>query len=345
MSDLTIVDIAELAGVSVSTVSRVINKHPDVSAATTKRILAIIKEHGYVPNASARNLKRESAKAIGVVIKGFTNPVFTTMLQVIQQEIERNGYTLIMAQVDPDEDEVAIAISLCKEKKPRGLIFMGGNFRHSQDSLAKLEAPYAMLTIALQGGADRAKYSSVTVDDFEAGRKVADIIYAAGHRQVVVMGSRADDISISRLRIEGFKKGWEAHGLTLDEKRIAYSGAFTYKAGFDAAAALLGQLPFTCLFCVSDIQAIGAMRAIHAAGYQMPADISVLGFDGIEEGLYHIPSLATMRQPFAEMANTVVRILLDNIRGGAEHAHVLFEAELRAGESFASRDGAIGEGC
>lgn len=334
MKDLTIVDIAKLAGVGVSTVSRVINKHPDVSVKTKQKVMAVIDEYGYVPNDSARNLKRESAKAIGVVIKGFTNPVFTTMLEIIQQEIERNGYMLILAQVDPNQDEVTAAISLCKEKKPRGLIFMGGNFRHAQDKLAMLDAPYVMLTMTMQNDVDRESFSSVTVDDFEAGRAVAHLMHQAGHREVAVMGSSADDLSVSKLRVDGFAQGWADHGILLDPERIAYSGAFTYKDGYETTLKLVKRQKFTALFCVSDIQAIGAMRAIHTAGYKTPEDIAVIGFDGIEEGFYHIPSLTTMRQPFSKMASLSVRILLNHIRSGAAHVHRLFTATLLEGESF-----------
>lgn len=337
MSDLTIVDIAKLANVGISTVSRVINNHPDVSAATAKRVLEVIDRYGYVPNVSARNLKRESSEAIGVIIKGFTNPVFTAMLKIIQQELERNGYGLILSQLDTNQDEVAVAISLCKEKKPQGLIFMGGNFQHAQEKLALIDAPYVMLTITMHGDADRESFSSVTVDDYAAGYSVAKLIHGAGHRKVAVMGARADDISISKLRIKGFVQGWADQGEELDAERIAYAQEFTYQAGYEAARTLLERLELTCLFCISDIQAIGAMRAIHDKGYRIPEDISIIGFDGIEEGSYHIPSLATMRQPFAEMANMSVRILLDHIRGGFAHEHVLFGAEAFMGESFIPR--------
>ena len=345
MKDMTIIDIARLAGVSVSTVSRVLNKHSDVSAATKAKIGAIIAEHGYVPNVSARSLKCESTKAIGVVIKGFTNPVFTAMLEIVHQEIERNGYMLLLAQVDPNQDEVDAAIALCKERKPRGLIFMGGNFRHARGKLAMLDAPYVMLTITLDNEVDRAAFSSVTVDDYAAGWSIAEKIYAAGHRKVMIMGASAGDLSISRLREDGFVKGLAAHGLVLGEERIAYSGSFTYKNSYETARALLKRIEFTCLFCVSDIQALGAMRAIHDAGFSVPQDISVIGFDGIEEGQYHIPSLATLRQPVAQMANAGVRALLNHIRSGAPHEHLLFTPEFFAGESFAPRSGAVLEGC
>ena len=336
MNDLTIVDIANLAGVSASTVSRVLNNHPDVSAKTSARILDIIRTNGYVPNDSARNLKRESMKAVAVIVKGFSNPLFTTMLGIIQQELEYNNYTMLLAQVDTNQDEVTAAISLCKEKKPRGLIFMGGNFRHSRDRLAMLNAPFVMLTITMHNHVDRGSFSSVTVDDYAAGYSLAQIIRARGHKRVAAIGSNADDISVSKLRIDGFRQALRDHRLADDERQIVYAGAFSYQAGYDAARVLLGKTPFTCLFCISDILALGAIRALHDAGLSIPADVSVVGFDGIEEGRYAIPSLASMKQPAAKMTHESVHILLNHIRGGAAHRHLLFDAVFSEGESFAA---------
>lgn len=335
MNDLTIVDIADLAGVSVSTVSRVLNKHPDVSAKTCKKVLDIINQYGYVPNNSARNLKRESMKAVAVIVKGFSNPIFTAMLGIIQHELEQNGYTMILAQVKTNQDEVGAAISLCKEKKPRGLIFMGGNFRHTRGKLAMLDVPFVMLTITMHNNVDRGAFSSVTVDDHAAGYNVAQKIFEEGHRRLAAIGSSANDISISRLRIEGFRSAMQSNGLANEDSQIAYAGEFSYKAGYDAAKELLRRAQFTCLFCISDILAFGAIRAIHDAGLSVPQDISVVGFDGIEEGRYHIPSLATMKQPETDMAYESVRILLNHIRSGAPHRHLLFDAVFQQGESFA----------
>lgn len=337
MNDLTIVDIARLAGVSVSTVSRVINRHPDVNAKTASRVRAIIEENSYVPNNSARNLKRESMKAVVVIVKGFYNPIFTSMLGIIQQELEHNNYIMILSQVGTNQDEVEAAISLCKEKKPRGLIFMGGNFSHTRDKLAALEVPFVMLTISMHKNVDRETFSSVTVDDRAAGYSVAKLAFENGHHKLAAIGSRADDRSISRLRIEGFREFLEEHELPNEDSQIAFAGEFSYKAGYEAAQALLKNADFSFMFCISDILAFGAMRAIHDEGLRIPEDISVLGFDGIEEGKYFIPSLATMKQPESEMAHESVRILLGHIRSGAKHKHLLFNPVFSSGESFSPK--------
>lgn len=337
MNDLTIIDIAKLAGVSVSTVSRVLNKHPDVSAKTCEKVMTVINHYGYIPNNSARNLKRESMKAVAVIVKGFSNPMFTAMLGIVQHELEKNNYTMILAQVETNQDEVDAAISLCKEKKPRGLIFMGGNFSHTRDKLARLDIPLVMLTITMHTNVDRNTFSSVTVDDRAAGYAVGQAMIKNGHKRLAAIGSNADDVSISRLRIEGFRRAKQEAGMQDSDDQIAYAGEFSYCAGYEAAKALMQKADFTCLFCISDIIAVGAIRAMHDAGLSVPGDISVIGFDGIEEGRYFIPSLATMKQPETRMAHESVSILLNHIRSGAGHRHELFEAVFSPGESFAPR--------
>lgn len=337
MNDITIVDIAKLAGVSVSTVSRVMNKHPDVSAKTREKVMAVIDQYSYVPNDSARNLKRESMKAVAVIVKGFSNPIFTSMLGIIQHELEQNQYMMILTQVDTRNDEVAAAISLCKEKKPRGVIFMGGNFSHTSDTLAMLDVPFVMLTITLQENVDRKSFSSVTVDDYSAAYDVALRAWEGGHKRMAVIAATEDDTSISRLRLQGFQQALADKDLNHTEEQVAYAGVFSHAAGYNAAKTLLERTDFTCLFCISDTLAFGAIRAIHDAGLRVPEDISVVGFDGIEEGRYFIPSLATMKQPETEMAHESVRILLNHIRAGAAHKHVLFDADFYQGESFAPR--------
>lgn len=339
MEDLTIIDIAEYAGVSVSTVSRVLNNHPDVSAKTREAVLRVMEKYNYVPNNSARNLKRESIRAVGVVVKGFSNPFFTPMLRVIQHELDDNRYMMLLHQADPNEDEVEAAIALIKEKKPRGLIFLGGNFSHSRDKLALLNLPFVMTTITMHKDVDRQAFSSVTIDDYAEGYSVTDHICKAGHRKIACIGFSQDDKSIARLRINGFFQALRDNGLDDSEQRIAFAGESSRQAGYDATRRLLETTEFSCLFCVSDVIALGALRALHDAGKRVPQDVSLVGFDGIEEGRFSIPSLVSMKQPDVEMAHTSVQLLMNCLRRkGAVHEHRIFKAEFLEGESFLPRE-------
>ena len=120
MDSINIKDIARICGVGVSTVSRAINNHPDINPETKNMIMQAIKEHNYIPNNSARNLKRTDSKAIAVLIKGISNPFFSKMIRVFEEEIQKKKYLFIMQRVDASEDEVDVALELIKEKKPRG---------------------------------------------------------------------------------------------------------------------------------------------------------------------------------------------------------------------------------
>ncbi|MDL2323674.1 LacI family transcriptional regulator [Ruminococcaceae bacterium OttesenSCG-928-A16] len=336
--DTNIQDIALLAGVSKSTVSRVLNNHPDVSEKTRQKVLQVIEAQSFIPNNSARNLKREPIRAVAVVVKGFTNPLFTQMLTIIQKKLEEHDYLMLLHQVDPVQNEIEEAISFVKEKKPKGLIFLGGNFQHQREKTAMLGVPFIMVTISMHKKVDRNLFSSVTVDDYAEGYAIADKICKAGHTNVAAIGYRQDDKSISRLRIEGFLQALRDNGTQPDENCVAYAGTFAYQAGYQAAQKLIrADSSKTCLFCISDMLALGAMRALHDEGLRVPEDVSVVGFDGVEAGRYNIPSLATVKQPYEEMANQSVQILLGCMEKKQPHQHIIFKAEYLDGESFAAQ--------
>ena len=143
MFEPTIKDIAKICGVGVSTVSRAINDHPDINSETKEKIMNAIQEYGYVPNDSARNLKRVDAKAIAVLVKGIANPFFTSMITVIEQECKKRHYSMELSHVEADENEVDVAQKVVKEKRLRGIIFLGGLFSHSEEKLKKLAAGLA----------------------------------------------------------------------------------------------------------------------------------------------------------------------------------------------------------
>lgn len=333
-SHVNIEDIARYAGVSISTVSRVMNNHPDVSAKTRDKVMAVIEQYAYVPNNSARNLKRESLHAVGLVIKGFANPFFTPMLEVIQAELTRHRYLAILHPVQPDEDEISSAISLCREKKPEGIIFLGGNFEHTREKMAMLHIPFVMVTMTMHKQVDRNSFSSITVDDYKEGYQVGARVCAAGHKKVAVIGHSPNDRSISRLRISGFQKAHEDNGCLPEGLVVDYAGSYNMAGGYQAAKRLLAKHDFTCLFCVSDTIALGANRAIYESGKRTPEDVSIIGFDGIEAARYATPSLATVRQPSEQMARQSVQMLLDNMEYGVPHQHRIVQAEFVEGESF-----------
>ena len=135
MKAITIKDIAKKCGVGVSTVSRAINNHPDISEETKSKIMKVIKENNFIPNNSARNLKCLDTRTIAVLIKGIDNPFFQRMIKVFEEEIQDRKYIFVLQRVDSNQDEIEVALQLIKEKRLKGIVFLGGNFSHQEKNL------------------------------------------------------------------------------------------------------------------------------------------------------------------------------------------------------------------
>lgn len=327
--DVNIFDIAKLAGVGTSTVSRVLNGHPNVSEKTRARVQQAIKEYTYIPNNSARNLSRTSSRAVGVVVSGVTNPFFSRMISVIQSELVKNQYAMILQNHNPDSktDIADTALSLFKEKRPMGLLFLGGNFDHNHQKLRSIDTPVALATTTIHSECERSWYSSVTIDDEHEVFEIASYIFKNGHKRVAIIGSHG-------LRARGFDQAMRVFGLNATKVNIEHEPAFSFKTGYLAAKKLLEIGSYTCVFCYSDILAIGALKAIRESGLNIPNDISVLGFDGIELSEYTNPALTTVKQPSDDIARQSVSTLLSTINTGAPCAHIILPTTLVEGESF-----------
>lgn len=338
MESVTIKDIARMCGVGVSTVSRAINNHPDINQETKDMIMATIEAHNYVPNNSARNLKRTDARTIAVLVKGIGNPLFNRMISVMEEEIQREKYSLVLQHVDDRQDEVNVAIELEKEKRLRGIVFLGGFFSHSEDKLKKISVPFVLSTIGLLEDADKKKYASVSVDDVKESIKVVDYLVKKGHRKIAILTSTEDDESIGKLRLQGYCQALEKQGIPVNPGLIRYMKedicTYTMENGYAITKELLesGE-PFTAIYAISDRMAVGACKAIFDAGKRVPEDYSVIGFDGLDIAQFYNPAITTLRQPMEEMAQATIRTLFDLIRKKSKNQHVVFEGELVVAQS------------
>ncbi|MDU2202836.1 MAG: LacI family DNA-binding transcriptional regulator, partial [Anaerococcus hydrogenalis] len=171
MKRVTIKEIASLCGVSVSTVSRAINNGGEISEKTRKKIIKTINEVGYVPNQNARNLKITKTKTIAVLIKGITNPFFTPMLKVLEEEITKNGYAFALQKVEENSSELDLAEKIVKTLKPVGIIFLGGYFVNDKKRLKALSVPFTMTTIINQD-LKIPKSTCLGIDDFLQSKKM-----------------------------------------------------------------------------------------------------------------------------------------------------------------------------
>ena len=164
MEQITIRDIAKKCGVGVSTVSRALNNHPDINPETKEMILKVMSEYNYVPNNSARNLKRSDAKAIAVLVKGMDNMFFNNMISILEEKARKKKYSCIIERVEEKASEVDAAIEIVKEKRLRGIIFLGGNFIHPKEKLEQIPVPYVITTVGIREN-EELPCASVSVDD------------------------------------------------------------------------------------------------------------------------------------------------------------------------------------
>ncbi|MCT4606899.1 MAG: LacI family transcriptional regulator [Marinisporobacter sp.] len=334
MKNLNIKDIAKFAGVGVSTVSRVLNNHPDVKDETRKKVLKIIEETNYIPNNSARNLKRNSSKNIGVLVKGIYNPFFSMMIRSIEENIDEEGYSMILHYNDDNTDDVDAAIQLIKEKKLKGLICLGGDFDNlEEEQLTNLKIPIVLTSINITEKINNNIFSSVSIENEKAAYDAVDYLCRLGHKKITIITTGKGDKNVGKLRFEGYKKALTENKIDYDERFLAF-GHYTFESAFDAMNELLDkELGLTAVFVTSDIMAIGAAKAILSRGLKIPEDISIIGFDGIEYSKYFHPSITTVKQPVKEMGEKSIEILLDLIKKKKKHTHMFFDTELIKRES------------
>ncbi|MFC5702343.1 LacI family DNA-binding transcriptional regulator [Cohnella faecalis] len=344
MERITIIEIAKLSGVGVTTVSRAINNHPDINEETKAKIMQVIKENNYIPNNSARNLKLSASKTIAVLIKGITNPFFNPMIKVFEQEIQRKKYSLILQRVDEKQDEIEVAIEMEKERRLKGIVFLGGHFSYSVDKLNQLTVPFVLSTTGMSAESELNNFSSVVVDDFKESYRMVDYLCKQGHKKIATITVPTDDVSIGRLRYEGYKKALEDNGVSVNERLVRFMKedieGYSMDNGYAVTKELLeSQEEFTAIFAIADSMAIGACKAIFEAGKRIPEDYSVAGFDGLDISYYYNPSITTIRQPVEEIAEETIRILFDLIYKKTKHSRKIFPAELLVRESTAGISG------
>ena len=342
MESITIKDVARICGVGVSTVSRAINNHPDINPETKEMIMQVIKENHYVPNNSARNLKRSDARAIAILIKGISNPFFNSMIKVFEEEIQKKKYTLVLQHVDEWQDETEVALELEKEKRLRGIVFLGGFASHSEDQLKKIPVPFVLSTESLLGEEYKNDYSFVSVNDVEESFRMTDYLIRQGHEKIAILCSSENDVSIGALRLAGYKKALESHRIPVEESRIRHMDpevdTYSIKSGYKLTRELLDDgVDCTAIFALSDSMAIGAVRALIDAGKKVPEDISVAGFDGTEMAAYYNPAITTIRQPAEIMAKETIKLLFDSIKKKTKVQQLIFDGELVPGESVKKR--------
>lgn len=330
---MTIIDVARLAGVGVSTVSRVLNNHPDVKDETRKKVLQIMKENNYVPNNSARVLKQTNTNNIGILVKGVFNPFFSALLKNINTSVEKAGYSMIL-QYHNNTNDLETLLGFIKEKRLQGVICLGGNFVGINDeSFAELDVAVVMLCVDFNRLQDWKNFSTVSIGNEVAAYNGTKYLIESGHYNIGIMLGDEKDFSVGQLRYEGYKRAHMEYGLEVKEEYITYGQYETTIAYENAKIFIANNKDVTALFVTSDIMAIGVAKAICDLGLKVGKDISIMGFDGMDVARYYEPTITTIKQPADELGDRSVELLLGILNKKSGNRHIVLDTELLEGNS------------
>jgi DNA-binding LacI/PurR family transcriptional regulator len=328
-------DIAAKAGVSRSTVSRVINNEPYVSEKTRQRVLTVIEQEGFAPNPAARALVTQRTHVIGVVIPHVPIVVFEdayyfpTLLQGVARITHERDYAMLLWLGQAGEDADHFYSRIVKNRLMDGVVIASAASRDPLiDHFLETSVPFVMVECP-QHDWDRISY--VTVDNIAAAHTAVSHLIALGRRRIAhITGNLA--IADGRDRVEGYKRALQDAGLPLDESLIV-EGHFTHQSGYLGMKMLLDR-KVDAVFASSDITARGVLQALHEAGIRVPDDIALVGFDDLPTAKQVMPPLTTIRQPIEEKGALATSILLDIIECSPdEPRQVLLPTELVVRES------------
>ena len=328
----TMKDVAQAAGVSVQTVSAVINRKPGITEATRERVMAAVARLHYRPYSVARSLRTRETRTIALIVSDIANPSFATMASAAEAYAHAYDYSLLVFNTHDDVDREARYLQTAIERWIDGVLFVS-----AQDHMAGLDTlqTAGMPSVAIDRIPQGYGGPSVTLDNMEAGRLAADHLLDLGHRCIGhISGPRT--LRLARERWDGFNRALAGRGLQ-SQPFVCGEGNWECESGYVAMKQILSGGPRpTAIFAANDRMAIGAMRAVLEAGLEIPRDISFVGLDDIEISAYQNPPLTTVRQSFADLATQAVRLLLDLVADKIpEQARMILEPELIVRQSTA----------
>ncbi|CAM8648217.1 PurR Transcriptional regulators [Comamonadaceae bacterium] len=329
---VSIKELAALSGVSMATVSRVFNLPSKVNADTRAHVLELARGMGYLPNASARSLRMQRSKVLGVMLPTLLNPVFAECLDGIAQAASAAGYAILPMTTDYRIEQEEQAVQQLLAGNVDGMVLVVSNPATST-ALKRLQMVRLPYVLAYN---QHPEHPCVSVDSELAMREVVTRLAALGHRHITLITGQLSASDRAQQRLRGFSAGMQALGLDGSQWLEV---PFVETAVQDIRALLMPPGRPTALVCSNDLIAIRSLRAAHLAGLRVPQDISITGFDGIALGEDLTPVLSTVTQPNADIGRRGVELLVAALAAGSPiepAASLLLPHGHRAGESCAA---------
>ncbi len=332
---VTLKQVAEVSGVSVRTVSNVVNGFHYVAPETRQRVQAAIDALGYRPNAAARSLRTGRTGLLALVVPELTQPYFAELARAVVRHATAAGYTVVLDQTDGDRDRELDLLA----DQPRRTLFDGLILNPLTLTSADIPTRPARPIVLLGERAIATSADHVHIDNVAAARTATQHLIDLGRRRVAVIGTQ--DIpsgQSARLRLQGAMIALAEAGLPAHPDLLHPANSYTRQAGYRAMLDILDTgRPVDAVFCFNDTMAIGALRALRERGLRVPDDVAVAGFDDIEEGQFSAPPLTTIRPDKDAIARTAVARLVARIGGEEGPGH-----EIEVGYDLVTRESSAG---
>lgn len=320
----TMKDVAELVGVSIQTVSAVVNDKPGITDETRERVLTAIKQLGYRPYSVARSLRTGQTRTLALIVSDLSNPSFGTMASAAEDYARRLGYSLTVHNTHDDVKREAAYIQAVTQRWVDGVLYVSAEDElSSQIALEEAGIP----SVAIDRIPEHYDGPSVILDNVKAGFIAAQHLLDLGHQRIAhISGPRR--LRVARERVAGFVQALEVQGFVPVARE---EGNWTCDSGYTGMKRIFDHtemLP-TAIFAANDRMAIGAIQAINEAGLRVPDDLSVMGLDDIEVAAYQNPPLTTVRQSFVELATLAMQLLFALIeKEQPDKTQLVLEPEL-----------------
>jgi DNA-binding LacI/PurR family transcriptional regulator len=316
----TLHDVARVAGVSIKTVSNVVNHYPHVRPSTRERVLSAIAQLDYRPNLSARGLRSGKTGVIGLAIPELRQNYFAELADSIIRAAEAHGIGVVIDQTSATREGELAALSGKRLRLTDGILFSPERLGQEDVGLLNVDFPLVLLGERIFGGPT----DHVTMQNVESARAATEHLIDIGRRRIAVIGAHPvnqDDIRSANLRMRGYREALEAAGMPYDETLVRVAAPWHRENGAAAMRLLLEErVDFDALFALNDTLGLGALRALGEAGVRVPDDVAVIGFDNIDEVRFSVPSMSSVDPGRDQIAQIAVDLLLERIREKGESA-------------------------
>lgn len=304
----TIRDVAERAGVSMTSVSHVINETRFVAPGLKRRILDAMNDLNYRPNVLAQSLRRKQSLTLGLILPDLTNPYFAEIARDVEDASFEHGYSVIICNADQDFDTESRYAEVLTAKQVDGTILVNVGINPTGNVASILTMPFIMLDREIPDQPT----DSIQADNTLGGYIVGSYLFSIGHRSFACIAG-PEIVYPSDNRLMGFRNALQEAGIVLDDSRIL-RGDFRSESGYRLALPMPDwNPPPTAIFAFNDLMAFGAVTALSERGLNVPADVSVVGYDNVEAACYFNPRLTTVAQPHREMGKMAVEKLIERI--------------------------------